>query len=190
MPAPVRSLSEGAKSLVERSRAGDQNAMATIAAIRQRAIFGKDLVALTSMKLIKNYLDEHPVGQMGADPRPPSAEVLSYVHPDVPEWLPVCLSECLKSKDGYHSVVVRLANIRPLTGEDLPRVAHVLGPEHASMVMAGATKQKMDPRVDRAARLAFMVGACFGSAMALQAIREGAAPISLLSPEAGWELGE
>ncbi len=203
MPAPVRTMAEGARSLVERSRAGDQNAMATIAQIRTRALFGRDripqndrLVAMTSYKLIEDYVDKHPVGDVGAEayePPPPSPRVLSYIHPDVPEWMPVALPECLPKHKGFMTVVVRLANCRELTGDDLQRASQVMGPQLANHVVAGATRQRMPPAArgeEQIARMAFLVGVCFGTAMTLQAVREGRAPIALISPEASWELGE
>lgn len=205
MPRPVRSMSEGAKELVERSRAGDQNAMGTIAIIRQRALFGRDvvsprdrLVSMTSYHLIKDYLDAHPVAEMGAEAqaaqKPVDAKVLSYVHPDVPEWMPMCLSECLPKKGGFMAVVVRLANVRTLSGDDLERASLVMGPEHQNTVLAGALKQRVPkgsvPGDESGTRLAFLLGCCLGTAMTLQAVREGRAGIAWLSPEASWELGE
>ena len=199
MPVPVKTMEEGARSLVERSRSGDQNAMAVIAQIRQRALFGRDkippserLVAMTSFKLIGDYLREHPVGEMGAEEAQPapSPRVLSYVHPDVPEWLPICVPECMPKKKGFMAIVVRLANGRELTPEDLERAAQVMGPDNAGYVVAGACKQPAPPSIGPAERTAFVIGVCLGTAMTLQAVREGRAPIKLLSPEAAWELGE
>lgn len=199
MPVQPKTMEEGARSLVERSRAGDQNAMALIAQIRQRALFGRDripagerMIAMTSYKLIGDYLDNHPVDSIGVENAtpPPSPRILSYVHPDVPEWLPIALPECLPKKKGFMAVVVRLANGRELTSDDLERVSQVMGPENAGHVVAGAFKQAAPPGLDHLARTAFVIGVCLGTAMTLQAVREGRAPVWMLSPEASWELGE
>jgi hypothetical protein len=199
VPVQPKTMEEGARSLVERSRAGDQNAMALIAQIRQRALFGRDkipqnerLVAMTSYKLIGDYLQNHPVGNIGVEGAEPpvSPRVLSFIHPDVPEWMPVALPECLPKKKGFMAVVVRLANGRELTPDDLGRASQVMGPENANHVVAGAMKQAAPPGLDHIARTAFVIGVCLGTAMTLQAVREGRAPIRMLSPEAAWELGE
>jgi hypothetical protein len=203
MPAPVRTMAEGAKALVERSRAGDQNAMATIASVRTRALFGRDripaadrLVAMTSYNLIKDYVASNPVGQMGTETEklPVDPHILRYVHADTPEWMPICVPECMGKKRGFQALVVRLANGRPLTAEDLDRIAHVMGGQWQGHVLAGALRQERpaapSPQLEGGARLAFMIGVAFGTAMTLQAVRERRAPIRLLSPEAAWELGE
>src|SRR3984957_730083 len=51
---------EGATDLVLRARAGDQNAMAIIAQVRESAKNGNP-TALKSLRLIKAYITDHPV---------------------------------------------------------------------------------------------------------------------------------
>lgn len=58
-------VNQGAKNLVERSRAGDQNATATIVKVRQNAAKG-NTQAKKALKALHGYVKENPVN-MGAE---------------------------------------------------------------------------------------------------------------------------
>ncbi len=63
------SQAEGAKELVERSRAGDQNATATIIKVRKNAAKGMPK-AKTALAELHRYVKAHPVvphGEFGTD---------------------------------------------------------------------------------------------------------------------------
>lgn len=180
-----------AESLVERARAGDQNAMAMISAVREQASKGSKR-ARKSVKLLQQYIDANPVSESSDDhysPKrilPPVVKQLgAHVGNDaaVSAWTPGV-------GDLYLAGVV-LANGPNLTKDRVVGIGSHFG-EDEEAYWTGF-KQWKDPvdnfGADEGSDAAF-TGRAVGLARTIQGVREGALPVSRLCPMAGWELGE
>lgn len=165
---------EAAHTLVRRSRNGDQNAMAIIALVRDNAKAG-NLQAILTAKIMKQYIDTHPV----------TADTLDMGYDDM-----VPAPAASPHADTTKATAIRLAQGPKL---DTARVTGFLraagfGAEEVSSFKhgyAGRPMRNPDPRIQRANKF----GAMVSHARKLQEIQAGGS-VSKFDPMIGWELGE
>jgi hypothetical protein len=186
---------EGAKALVERSRLGDQVAMAGIVMVREQAKAGVQ-AAIVSKKLIEDYIRRNPV----------AASVGEDVASDLAA---IDLASCIAGEDYAAAIfekvpplaakspqkaIVTLANgpslidlslcseiLDCLQGED-QCAAFKLGVEQAGEALAAMK------HIPHEAQHALLLGYIIGKARCVQGARHPATPISILSKRAGQEL--
>jgi hypothetical protein len=159
--------------VVDRARAGDQNAMALISMVRSNAQKGNPR-AIASERAFRNYMDKHPAeSSMGSElVTPPDAN---------------------RAKKVQTALV--FANGRHLDSEVLRRFGSSFG-EEAECFFQGARdwNKNLTPSVARSAdpyRLqVYEIGQVLGRARAMQQMRRPEVPISSYDPQVGWELGE
>lgn len=173
----IQAQAEGAndrhiEDVVQRARAGDQNAMALIAMVRANAQAGNPR-AIASLRAFSDYMDKHPVESS-------MAGELSNVRSK-------------RAKQAQAAVV--FANGRHLDIEVLREFGSSFG-EDADCFFQGARDWNKDLRPDIARsadpyRLqVYEVGQVLGRARAIQQMRRPDVPISAYDPMVGWELGE
>jgi len=157
--------------VIERARAGDQNAYALIAMVRANAQKG-NARAISTAKAMRNYLDKHPiVSDVGAE-----------------------LDNQSTRANKAHAAVV-FANGKRIDPEVIRQFGHLFGNE-AECFFQGARDWNKDikPNIARSAdplRLQiYEVGQVLGRARAIQQMRRRDVPISSYDPLVGWELGE
>lgn len=193
-----------AESLVERARCGDQVAMANIVLVRKNK--KKNFRAAKAFSLIKNYIDEHP----------PKEVVRVGFNGDL-ETLDksiVRLSDYIKKKNptafvaavkgmildiGKYSITA-LANGPGLLGDKNIYITEVEKSYPASEKKAfkigynysndSARIARYSRKIDKNSRTALAIGCMVGMARRIQAVRLPETPISVLSLDAAWELGE
>lgn len=194
-------ISDGAASLVERSRAGDQNAKALIAEIGVRAREGVPR-AKKAYGLIEEYIQKHPykdtkagfgaeieVDQLCEDVAVGfCGEEISYVDivtKKVPEIAAISLNKAAVTLANGPSLLVRDGStlLQDVSGsmQESDRKAFMVGYHHGVQEL-----NSVPPNM----RVPFLLGHILGTARRIQAVRCPGIPISVLSPQAGMELGE
>lgn len=186
-----KKLSFAIQSLVERSRAGDQNAIAMIVMIRENAKKGSKKAKRTQ-RLLEHYVTGNPVADFGADntgiKSPKNAQIFT-------------LNCELRGKDCTRAIqalttmdaglskartAAVLANGPALYGNTLrlKNLVDSLEPEAEKQksIVAGVLNWK-NPRTD-------YYGSCIGLARTMQLVAARKASIGSLSKMAAWELGE
>ncbi len=196
---PQGGLWKAACDLVDRARAGDQNAMAMLAQVGNNARAGQPRAKMTA-SMIYRYIHERPADAMGADT------------PAGPQVTKKCLAAL---SDGDRLIPALIAAIRCSCGQEAAIVVLANGPhkltdstvrewglscfgndESTDKFFWGIRLAPSDP-IDLDAAVvqagaqgqAFQIGRTIGAARAIQAVRLGH-PIALLSTAAAWELGE
>lgn len=180
--AEVQRQRLASESLVERSRLGDQNATAIIAEIAKSAASSPR--ARSAYQAVRDYIQTHPAPQdsMGVD----TTAVVA------PSRIP------MNPTRAVNRTAVRLANNVPMTPVQVEGLVDTFCGDNSrkrQLLKAGMMEYR-DPSSDARAeqlgpleRTVYNLGRSMGKAQALQRVRSDA-PISLISPQAGWELGE
>lgn len=157
--------------VVQRARAGDQNAMALISMVRANAQAGNPR-AIASLQAFRDYMDKYPVeSSMGNE-----------------------LNQSNNRAKKVRTAVV-FANGRHLDAEVLREFGSSFGAD-AECFFQGARDWNKDLRPDLARRAdpyklqVYEVGQVLGRARAIQQMRRPEVPISAYDPMVGWELGE
>lgn len=188
----------GAEELVERARAGDQNAMAMIEAVRENAEEHGDLKAQNALLAIKTYIDKNPpeLEEERYQPRKRSPIIRSLrelpAHEEtnyalaVTSWAPA-------ADDPYVAAVA--LSMGPTIAR--ARVDEIAAGFEANAFRFGYSHFGADRKLDRACdgvdeerARAIRAGQIVGIARTLQGVQSGKLPISKLDPGSAWELGE
>ena len=177
----------GAEQLVERARAGDQNAMAMIGEVRQNAEKGIKK-AKRAFAMLHDYIKSHPILEGSSDHhyRAPKVnkQIVRKLSDNIGEdaaisaWtpgIPDLYLAALVVASGPVLKPERVTNIGSHFGDDTPRF------------WFGFEKWNQ-PKTSKDS--AVFTGQVVGLARTIQGVREGYLPVSRLCPMAGWELGE
>jgi len=189
---PKGGLWTAACDLVDRARAGDQNAMAILARVGENARKG-ELRAKMTASMVRRYVKERPA-DMGFDspPAPIINQRCLCALANEDKLIPA-LRAALKCQDGEKAAVVVLANGQyQLTNGTIQNWGlSCFGSDDATeqfywgIRLSSAEPHEIAPNASEP----FAVGRIVGQARAIQAVRMGK-PIALLSQAAAWELGE
>lgn len=160
-----------AGKLVERARAGDQNAMAIIALIRDNAING-NMRAQQSFLFLKQYIEANPINDAA--------------------------SKYLARPDRNYWQAIMFANGDRLSDDKIHKIAATLGDDDsATAFLSGVTLHRRRDVIESIKSTLHDVhqnlvelGRLIGQARALQVVRLPGTPISGFHEMTGWELGE
>lgn len=161
-------------SLVNRARAGDQNAMAIISLASQRAKAG-DETAKRSVALMHDYIRDNPAtGEMGFE-----------------------LAAAKPSRDKLRAMIV-FANGPPLNNQRLNVLLQQLPSDnHRQLFSYGISNfrttkdtKMAEKKLDAFSKTVLDLGQTIGEARAVQMVRLPNSSISKFNPMIGWELGE
>lgn len=190
----------GAEELVLRSRAGDQNAMATISMIRKNAARGNERAQLT-LQMIKEFIGQFPVQdkpqKFGAEQARPKTD-LAIVHEEVKREDPLQYSSAVIALlpvfvgRNLNQVAVLLSNGADLLEADNPRISAVVKafPQRAREMFELGMQCRTAKRAKFLGDEFAAIGYSVGRARTIQGIRSGKLPIADLDNMAAWELGE
>lgn len=176
MKAKKDELALAAESLVERTRAGDQNAMGMIAMIKQNAGNGSPR-AKRSLDLIADYIRRNPVKDV-SNP---------FGNENKPDESNVLFRAC-----------VALANGAPLSNTRIQAMASTFGTEdEEKLFLYAVVNYKKPDLIDGLAgkfgqwvRNVVQLGKNVGTARGIQLVRMPGTAVSAFDAKVGWELGE
>lgn len=164
-------------SLVNRSRAGDQNAMALIALVRDNAAKGNP-AARRSAKFMRNYIAQNPMqSEMGAELGPP-----------VRFFNPTKEHATLAFANGFPLEKPVIGHVASSFGNDsnANKQTFLMGVKKWGSTLAPDLRRQANP-----IRLSiFEAGQVIGKARAIQQVRKPGTPLASFDPMIGWELGE
>lgn len=195
-------IEDGAAQLVERARMGDQNAIALICQVRDNAKKGVPR-AKAGMSALVKYIQANPVVSQNTMGEEIENEV---------EANQLARKVCNACFEGDYVEVVREV-VPDLASQSVPKaiVAIANGPsllerdESTHILDVYKTLSKPEKamfkngfrhgisemaRIPGSLKCAFLLGHIFGTAHAIQAVRLPRVPVSVLSPQTGFELGE
>jgi hypothetical protein len=188
---------EGAMQLVERARAGDQNAMGMLSEIGKNAQLGNSR-AKSAYSLIVEYCRTHPVNNaiMGAE----AQEALGVLkQPDNPidQILNVlCSLPVIGDPLCIQAACVLLANGPQWNKARTKQADQLLAGAERNLFRFGVENSSDSSKIQPVAKtipqqgIGFLcAGHCIGTARRIQLARLPQVPVSVLSPEVGWELG-
>ena len=171
MSERAMTIEEAARSLVNRSRQGDQNATALIMETKKAADAGGEK-AIQALAALTAYANAHPVNEDG-----------------MPGIKMPALTE-----------TVMLANGQPLTDDLIYSMSQALNtPRQQKIFMYGVqyfrdpielAKTALDLSTSAEEARALMLGRNVGMARNIQSVRQPGMPIYEFSPAIAWELGE
>lgn len=206
---------EQAAALVRRTRAGDQNAWATIYRVGEEARKGQP-TARRAFAAIQNFIDTTPAEEFMLGGEPPivmdtpaaqqqDAERSKQSLPrgalddiydtDVTARV---IAGAWRFKHGMNAAALVLAGGPPLNAGLIAEIAQKAfqDPQSQRLYLYGVQYsseeewKQIAPRLDVANRLCLMIGQCVGRARKLQMLRSPKGNVSDYSSVAGWELGE
>lgn len=188
---------EGAKQLVERSRAGDQNAMAILYKVGENARAG-DPKAKQSYDLIMKYIKDHPNGSdpliLGAEAKQ-ALGVLKDPSNDDPDIIDVlCSLPIIGNGLAIQTACILLGNGPAWTKARVKQVdSNIPGGEQDIFRFGYSdgvqSKQPLANKLPQKSVGYLCAGHCIGIARRIQLARLKQVPVSIISPEVGWELG-
>jgi hypothetical protein len=187
-----------AESVVERARAGDQNAMAMIVMIREAAGKGSKRAVL-ALDMLKETIRKNPIESRMGEERPqydPAKGLVVRVKrasmQSDPYSYSLSIATYLPSASHDITTIVMLANGPLLYRKKIFEIASSFGSEETGRTfLAGTLWQHRAPaHLDEQARKIFDAGRCIGIARSIQGIRCNGVPLKTLSPRVAWELGE
>jgi hypothetical protein len=213
-------LVEQSAALVRRSRAGDQNAQATIYRIGQEARKGQNRRAATAFALIQKFIKEHPSENDDEGPLPKDAPIIMATpvtvevrkdpelrKPPLPRGalngifsgdVAMTILNAARYRHGLSAAAAVLASGPPLTVDAVKRLAATnFGSEMSKRAFLYGVQfcgerefMRTAPSLEPSGRRCLAIGQCIGRARKLQMVRRRGAPISAYDRLAGWELGE
>lgn len=188
---------EGAKELVDRARAGDQNAMGILQKVGENARAGEP-VAITGQQHVLAYIQRNPV-RSAYDPRAsrvlgilkepsnPDGAVLDVLVslPDLPDSAQAISAACVILSQGRPWNKSRVQNLDAMLtppAQEPFRYAfdHALEPEALD-----SARRQCDPELSGY----LCAGHCIGLARKLQLLRMPQVPAHSLCQGIAWELG-
>lgn len=185
----------GAENLVERSRVGDQNAMAIMAGVRKRAYQGNPR-ARAAFRMLQAYIEANPV--QGGAARFPGArrpfKLLEATLQKGPEEYALGVSALVPLLDDPMKAACKLSHGRPIDSAVLTQVLAMLpetdeGKENAFKAGYFGKRTEVESMTDLGRRVA-AVGLALSWAKRLQEVRKPETPIRYFSKVCAWELGE
>ncbi len=189
-------LEAAAKELVDRSRLGDQNAMALISAARKASKRG-NAKAKEACAAIFRYVEANPVE---APPVAIGAESVARLSAIKEHGSVIALRDLLMlplgGEDALLAGAVVLANGPPLTKEQITAMGTGIPNEEECKLFyyaiqnCGKALNELARVLPKKARCIMYAGQCVGMAHNIQRVRDPGIPVSAFSPMAGWELGE
>jgi len=194
------SPTDAAKNVVERARLNDQNAIATIAWVRQMAERG-DVGFQKGLAAILNYAKKNPMKELVLRTNPIGVDGINAIN--------ILRRPNLSSRD-HAMALSALPIVCPHNGLQLGSVTLMHGPplnderigwlcegypsdETKNLFLHGVTNGHLDPNIHQAppdVRAILLAGRCVGAGRALQVTAFTPLPITPFSPMLGWELGE
>jgi hypothetical protein len=196
----VKTQQEGAKELVERARANDQNAMATLVMVGQNARAGNP-VAKSAYKHVMDYINANPAGPVktkygiGAETQAALSQIPQVQ--DKPENLMeiLCSLPLIGDSLAIQGACIILANGSLWTKEKVDDIKKALAEPAQKLFNYGycfsSDSNKIRPvaqKVPQSAIGYLCAGHCIGTARKIQLLRGSETPIAMISPDIGWEL--
>ncbi len=204
MATEVLKIQSEARDLVARSRLGDQNATSMLIMIRNSAAAGSKR-AIYTLKYLKEYIKRHPMVtkcRIGFGCSPMTQRVINTIHSQIsgdPDSHADVMMVGIPRINSAALAAVPLANNGNLLGENNPRIKSIHQRLDKSQLNAfefgrincfrntASIHGDMEPGEQEALHL----GKSVGIAQRIQAVRDfDDVPVSALSSQAGWELGE
>jgi len=193
------SVIQAAKEVVERARAGDQNAMAMIVMVRDQAIQGNEK-ARESQRAILEYIRKNPVqvadafahSHVGEDAK----QALAYVSKRGPVLGLIALFIIgSDSPDAMLNGSIILANGPRLTNPRISAIGSAIdNDDERRLFYAGVCFKRIPPNLLQRCvpeqRPIINAGKCVGLARAIQEVRAPDSSLTKFSPVVGWEHGE
>lgn len=182
-------LTLAAEDLVDRARAGDQNAMGTIAMVRQRAKEGIPRAQKAFKALMKYAKATKPDSPFGNEENRSQHRVARSLSEAITEANP---SRYVSALVGFTSTLsintagITLANGPPIDNSRIRSLASAFPDGETEQFKLGLKNWKRVPK--DADHPAHRIGRCIGFARALQTARLPDTPIGPISARAGWEL--
>jgi hypothetical protein len=187
---------QGAQQLVERARAGDQNAVAMIAMVGQNARQGNPR-AKSAYALILEFIQKNsPKSIMGAE----TAEALGVLkepsNPLESVFNVLCNLPILGDPLAIQAACVILGNGPAWSKPKVKSIDASLAGAEQNLFRYGfdnaASQKQLQPIAQQLPKEAIgflCAGHCIGSARKIQLARLPQVPVSVLSADVGWELG-
>lgn len=193
-----------AESLVERARCGDQVAMANIVLVRKNK--NKNFRANRAYKLIYGYIKANPPkvsrvgfnGEIGEDLDKSINSLVTYIKKQNPTAFVAALKGMVLEIGKY--AISSLANGPNLLGDKNKYITETessySGNEKKAFKLGyncsddSGRVARYSRKIDKKSRAALAIGCMVGMARRIQAVRLPESPISILSLDAAWELGE
>lgn len=204
--ATPATIQQAAAELVTRSRLGDQVAMSQLCLVREEAEKGNK-GAQRSLAILLDYIQKHPIestsrfgDEMRRDNEADRLSELMFATMGNEDSYPRAVINLVPeiAKNDFNKAIVTLANGPSLLGngeviiaiantftDEQVRAAFARGVKYCELAMKDGYKE-LPPECQAMVRLGYLLG----SARKIQAIRHPNIPISALSSDAGWELGE
>lgn len=179
-----------AKDLVERSRLGDQNAVAILILVGKEAANGV-LKAQVAKTAVENYIKAHPAASIGADaPKPVPPNVLQDAwKAESPAALVTCLLVLANCDAGSNAGSTLLCKKMLISVEHLHVLSEVFKSEPLKKVFMYGVKfpnAQMAVALPPSGVYAYLVGQMVGRAVRIQWAIKGS--LTPLCPMVGWEL--
>lgn len=204
MATQALQIQAGARALVARSRLGDQNATAMLVMIRNSAATGSKR-AIYTLKYLKSYIKNHPIVEkcrigFGCDPM--TQRVINSIHSNIsgePDNHADVMIAAIPKISSPVLAAVPLANNGSLLSENNPRIKAICErftePQYDAFEFGRCNCFKntsnMHGDMSQGEQEALHIGKAVGIAQRIQAVRSfDDVPVSVLSSQAGWELGE
>lgn len=183
-------LTLAAEDLVDRARAGDQNAMATIAMVRQRAKEGIPRAQKAFRALMKYAKSTKPDSPFGNEENRSQHRVARSLSEAITHsagsagYISALVG--LTSTLSINTAGITLANGPAIDNSRISQLASMFAGEERQQFKHGVKNwRRVPPNVDPPAH---RIGRCIGFARALQTARLPDTPITPISARAGWEL--
>jgi hypothetical protein len=186
-----RELDKAAENLVMRARAGDQNAMATIALVRKNK--NKNIQAQKMFPRLMAYVKSHPVTRSVFGNEVLAKEDLQTIlkSNDPVVVIQCIIRACKCGVSGAHAAIVALANGPALNALRVTELASAMHGELQESAFRFGVDYHRAPQ--RSAPSTFQghmgLGQVVGRARGIQVVRRGG-PVSTLSHPAAIELGD
>jgi len=191
---------DGAKTLVERARCGDQNALGIIKLVGENARKGVPK-AKTAFACIQAFINSNPTNKcnvgFGAEEENKLGVLKAAQQNSIPEVVDVLRSLPMSGSGLLIDLAIGILSNAGLWNKPRLREVDAVfdGPEKNLFRIGysfGSDEGKMQPirqKLPPDAIGVLCVGHCIGGARKIQLARLGQVPVSVLGPEVGWELG-
>jgi len=195
--ANAKTQEAGARDVVERSRLGDQNAVAIIRDVAKNAAAGSPK-AKTAYAYIEDYIKAHPAPSKFSAEDGQKLGVLKALDKNHPRVVVPVLMSLPESgnTDLINTASVMLAQTKPWNTNKVKAVAGCFDGENLEIFRFGFESGSNSKHLRQAtAQMApaqigvLCCGHCVGMARKLQLARLPQVPVSILGDMIGWEMG-